>query len=110
MDINKPQTSDEEGAQPPALLAGSPYRPLSRRRRQAQSTEPRSAVQRPAANMVFTASPTTIAAAVAKKAADPEPAAFVWRRAAENAAAENAAAQDNAAAEPATGSSDPPGK
>lgn len=44
---NKPQTSDEEGvpAPPvptpsPALPARSPFRPLSRRRRQAQLPEP----------------------------------------------------------------------
>lgn len=91
MDIDKPQTSDEEGAQPPARLAGSPYRPVSRRRRQALLAEQRSAVERPAASSVFTVSPTTVAAAVAKSGADPDPAAFVWRR-------------DGAAA------SDPPGK
>jgi hypothetical protein len=125
MDVNKPKTSDEEGAQPPALLAGSPYRPLSRRRRQALSGEPRSAVERPAASVVFTASPATIAAAVAKNGVGPEPAAaFVWPRTATEAAAAGiaaaeaaagvAAAQDAAAeiagSEPATGSSDAPGK
>jgi hypothetical protein len=96
MDTNKPQTSDEEGAPPPALPAGSPYRPLSRRRRQALPAERRSAVERPAASAVFTASPTTIAAAVAKSGADHEPAAFVWRR--------------DATAEPTVDASGPPGK
>ncbi|HET9771740.1 MAG TPA: hypothetical protein VFS16_12690, partial [Acidimicrobiia bacterium] len=66
MDTNKPQTSDEEGAQPPPLLARSPYRPLSLRRRQALPAEPQPAVERPRTNPVFNASPSTVAAALAK--------------------------------------------
>ena len=81
MDTNRPQTSDEEGAQPPPLLARSPYRPLSRRRRQAMPAEPRPAVERPAASSVFNASPETIAAALAKGTAAPDGAALTWRRA-----------------------------
>lgn len=83
---NKPQTSDEEGvpAPPvptpsPALPARSPFRPLSRRRRQAQLPEPPAAVERPTTNMVFDASPTTLAAALAKAGAPSEESAPAWR-------------------------------
>jgi hypothetical protein len=83
---NKPQTSDEEGvpappvtAPSPALPARSPFRPLSRRRRQAQLPEPPAAVERPGTNMVFDASPTTIAAALAKAGAPSDESALAWR-------------------------------
>jgi hypothetical protein len=83
---NKPQTSDEEEvpalpvtAPSPALPARSPFRPLSRRRRQAQVHEPPAAVERPGTNTVFDASPTTIAAALAKAGAPSEETSLVWR-------------------------------
>jgi hypothetical protein len=72
---NKPQTSDEEAAQaPPAptLPARSPYRPLSRRRRQEQLVEPEAQVERPVTTTKFDASPTTIAAALAKTGTSPD--------------------------------------
>lgn len=72
---NKPQTSDEEAAQPaaaPTLSARSPYRPLSRRRRQDQPVEPEAQVERPHTTMRFDASPTTLAAALAKTGASPD--------------------------------------
>lgn len=82
----KPQTSDEQevpappGPAPsPALPARSPFRPLSLRRRQAQLPEPPPVVERPGTNMVFDASPTTIAAALAKAGAPSEEAALAWR-------------------------------
>ena len=82
----KPQTSDEEEVPappaptpPPALPARSPFRPLSRRRRQARPPEPPAAVERPSTNMVFDASPTTIAAALAKAGASPDDASLAWR-------------------------------
>lgn len=81
MDTNKPQTSDDEGAQPPPPLARSPYRPLSRQRRQAQPVQARSAVERPTGGAVFTASPNTIAAARARTGASPEETTLAWRRA-----------------------------
>lgn len=69
----KPQTSDEEDVPappapilPPALPAGSPFRPVSHRRRQAKLPEAPAAVERPSTNIVFEASPTTIASALAK--------------------------------------------
>ena len=80
MDTNKPQTSDDEGAQPPPLLARSPYRPLSRQRRQAQPAQAQPAVERPTISTVFTASPNTIAAARAKTGASPEETTLAWRR------------------------------
>ena len=83
---NKPQASDEEEvpAQPatapsPALPARNPFRPLSRRRRQAQLPEPPAAVERPSANLVFDASPTTIAAALAKAGAPSDESSLAWR-------------------------------
>ena len=81
MDTNKPQTSDDEGAQPPPLLARSPYRPLSRQRRQAQPVETQSAVERPTTGAIFTVSPLTIAAARARTGVSPEETTLAWRRA-----------------------------
>ncbi len=78
MDTNKPQTSDDEGAQPPPLLARSPYRPLSRRRREAQPVAAQSAVERPTASFVFTASPNTIAAALAITGVAPYETTLAW--------------------------------
>ena len=67
----KPQASDEEAAPPPAPpapppSARSPFLPLSRRRREQQLARPVPAVERPDTSLVFDASPTTIAAALAK--------------------------------------------
>ncbi len=82
---NKPQTDEEEVPAPPvtapspALPARSPFRPLSRRRRQAQLPEPPAAVERPGTNMVFDASPTTIAAALAKAGAPSDESSLAWR-------------------------------
>jgi hypothetical protein len=83
---NKPQTSDEEGvpappapAPSPALPARSPFRPLSRRRRQARLPEPPAAVERPSTNLVFDASPTTLAAALAKAGAPSDESSLAWR-------------------------------
>ena len=83
---NKPQTSDgEEIPAPPvptpspALPARSPFLPLSRRRRQTQQPEPPSAVERPTTSLVFDASPTTIAAALAKAGASPAEPSLAWR-------------------------------
>lgn len=82
----KPQISDEEEipAPPapvpsPALPARSPFRPLSRRRRQAQLPEPPAAVERPGTHLVFDASPTTIAAALAKAGAPSAESSLAWR-------------------------------
>lgn len=82
----KPQTSDEEEvpappvtAPSPALPARSPFRPLSRRQRQAQLPEPPPAVERPSTSLVFDASPTTIAAALAKAGASPDEPSLAWR-------------------------------
>jgi hypothetical protein len=82
----KPQTSDEEEvpappapAPSPALPARSPFRPLSLRRRQAQLPEPPPAVERPSTSLVFDASPTTIAAALAKTGASPDDVSLAWR-------------------------------
>jgi hypothetical protein len=52
---------------------------LSRRRRQAQLPEPPAAVERPSANLVFDASPTTIAAALAKAGAPSDESSLAWR-------------------------------
>jgi hypothetical protein len=83
---NKPQTSDGEDipvppvpAPSPALPARSPFQPLSRRRRQAQRPEPPSAVERPSTSLIFDASPTTIAAALAKAGASPTEPSLAWR-------------------------------
>ena len=82
----KPQTSDEEEvtappvpAPSPSLQARSPFRPLSGRRRQAQVTEPPPAVERPSTSLVFDASPTTVAAALAKAGASPDEPSLAWR-------------------------------
>lgn len=106
MDTDKPQTWDEEGAQqPPPLLARSPYRPLSLRRRQARPAEAQPAVERPTANSVFSASPNTVAAALANTLASPDGAPLVWvrRRADAGVGAEPATDGDHA-------SEDAPGK
>jgi hypothetical protein len=78
MDTDKPQTSDEEGAQPPLLPARSPYRPLSLRRRQAMPAVPQPAVGRPVTRSVFNASPNTIAAALGIVPSGDE-ATLTWR-------------------------------
>lgn len=82
----KPQTSDEEEvsappvpAPSPSLQARSPFRPLSLRRRQVQVTDPPPAVERPATSLVFDASPTTVAAALAKAGAPPDEPSLEWR-------------------------------
>lgn len=80
----KPQTSEEETAPPAAILhpsALSPFRPLSRRRRQQQGAGPVPAVERPNTSLVFDASPTTIAAQLAKAGRPPaEPGRLAWSR------------------------------
>jgi hypothetical protein len=82
----KPQVSeDEEAPAPPVpdpsppLQARSPFRPLSRRRRQAQPAESPSAVERPSTSLVFDASPTTVAAALAKAGMSPAEPSLAWR-------------------------------
>lgn len=79
---NKPQQTSEEDAPPappPApLQARSPYRPLSRRKRQEQVVEAPPAVERPVSNSRFDASPTRISAALAKAGASPEDTALAW--------------------------------
>ena len=82
----KPQASeeDEAPAQPapppaPSLQTRNPFRPLSRRRRQVQIPEPPAAVERPSTSLVFDASPTTLAAALAKAGASPAEASLAWR-------------------------------
>jgi hypothetical protein len=98
----KPQTSEEEEAPaPPAvepsppLPARSPFRPLSLRRRQARLPEPPPAVERPSTSLVFDASPTTLAAALAKAGAAPDEASLAWsaRPASEPAASEFAGSE-----------------
>lgn len=80
---NKPQQTSEEEVTPEApvapLQARSPYRPLSRRKRQEKIVEPSPAVERPLAADRFDASPTRISAALAKKGASPEESVLVWR-------------------------------
>ena len=80
---NKRQPISEEEVTPEApvapLQARSPYRPLSRRKRQEQMVEPPPAVERPVATDRFGASPTRINAALAKKGALPEESVLVWR-------------------------------
>ena len=76
------QTSEEEvtPAAPPAVLqARSPYRPLSRRRRQEQVPETPPAVERPSVSMTFDASPTKLSAALAKAGASREESVLVWK-------------------------------
>jgi hypothetical protein len=84
---NKPQASDEEQevlgppvpAPSPTLQARSPFRPLSRRRRQAQVAEPPSVLERPSTSLVFDASPTTVAAVLAKAGGSPAAPSLAWR-------------------------------
>ena len=81
----KPQASEEDEAplvssHSPSLQARSPFRPLPRRLRQAQVAEPPAAVERPSTSLVFDASPTTVAAALAKAGASPDKSALAWRR------------------------------
>jgi hypothetical protein len=81
----KPQASEEDEAPlvptpSPSLQARSPFRPLPRRLRQAQVAEPPAAVERPSTSLVFDASPTTVAAALAKAGAPPDKSALAWRR------------------------------
>ena len=83
----KPQASEkeEEALAPPvpdpspSLQARNPFRPLSRRRRQAHVAEPPPAVERPSTSLVFDASPTTVAAALAKTGAAPTESSLAWR-------------------------------
>jgi hypothetical protein len=79
---NKRQPISEEEVTPEApvapLQARSPYRPLSRRKRQEQIVEPPPAVERPIASQRFDVSPTRLSAALAKKGALPEEAILVW--------------------------------
>ena len=82
----KPQVS-EEGEAPappvpdlsPRLPARSPFRPLSRRRRQAQAPEPPAAVERPSTSLIFDASPTTVSAALATTGTSPAEPSLAWR-------------------------------
>ena len=83
----KPQASEEDEAQAlpapapsPTLQARSPFRPLSLRRRQAQVPELPAAVERPSTALIFDASPTRVAAALAKAGASPEEASLAWRK------------------------------
>ena len=99
---NKPQTSDEEDVPaPPApgpspvLPARSPFRPVSRRRRQAQLPEPPAAVERPTTNTVFGASPTTVAAALAKAGTQSDESSLVWRPGADSEIDEDGEAGDD---------------
>ena len=82
----KPQISDEEEvpappvpAPSPSLPGRNPFRPMSLRRRQAQVAEPATAVERPSTSLVFEASPTTVAAALAKAGASHDEASLAWR-------------------------------
>ena len=74
---NKPQQTSEEEVTPAApvgqLQARSPYRPLSRRRRQEQVPGPPPFVERPITTLKFVASPTTVSAVLAKVEAAQEP-------------------------------------
>ena len=80
---NKRQQTSEDEVTPDVpvapLHARSPYRPLSRRKRQEQAVQPVPAVERPVAADRFDASPTRISAALAKKGALPEESVLVWR-------------------------------
>ena len=82
----KPQASEENEAPAqslpapsPSLPARNPFRPLSRRRRQAQVPEPPAAVERPSTSLVFDASPTTLAAALAKAGGSSAEPSLAWR-------------------------------
>ena len=78
---NKPQQTSEEVVTPAVpvgqLQARSPYRPLSRRKRQEQIPGAAPAVQRPITTPKFDASPTTVSAVLAKVEAAEEP-VLVW--------------------------------
>ena len=63
----------------PALPARSPFRPVSRRRRQAQLPDPPAVIERPGTNRIFDASPTTIAATLAKAGAPSAESSLAWR-------------------------------
>ena len=83
---NKPPRSDEQEVPdtpvpppPPAGPTRSPFRPLSRRRRQVKVAGQAAAVERPSASLLFDASPTTIAAALAKAGASPDEQSLAWR-------------------------------
>jgi len=79
---NKPQQTSEEEATPEVpvaqLQARSPYRPLSRRKRQEQVVEPPPAVERPVASSRFDASPTRLSAALIKAGASPDETSLTW--------------------------------
>ena len=82
----KPQVSEEEEAPAlpvpdpsPRLPARSPFRPLSRRRRQAQTPEPPAVVERPNSGLIFDASPTTVSAALAKAGTSTAEPSLAWR-------------------------------
>ena len=89
---NKPQQTSEEAVPPEApagpLQARSPYRPLSRRKRQEQVVEPPPAVERPSVSLRFDASPTRISAVLAKTGTPQDEAVLVWRAAAPDIEAE----------------------
>ena len=83
---NKPQISDgQDVAAPPvpaplpSLPARNPFRPMSLRRRQAEVAERPAAVERPSTNLVFEASPATVAAALAKAGTSHDEASLAWR-------------------------------
>ena len=80
---NKPQPTSDEEVTPAApvgpLQARSPYRPLSRRKRQEQTVEPPPAVERPVTSSKFDASPTTLSAALAKAGTSAEETVLAWR-------------------------------
>jgi hypothetical protein len=82
---NKPQQTSEEEVTPDApagpLQARSPYRPLSRRKRQDQVVEP-PAVERPSVSLRFDVSPTRISAVLAKAGTSQDETVLVWRPAA----------------------------
>ena len=86
MDASKKRPASEEEVAPaaplpapsPSLQARNPFRPLSRRRRQAQPPEPPAAVERPDTSLLFDASPTTVAAALAKAGAGPDDGSLAW--------------------------------
>ncbi len=84
---NKPQQTSEEEVTPEApagpLHARSPYRPLSRRKRQEQVVEPPPAVERPSVTLRFDASPTRISAVLAKAGTSQDETILVWRTSAE---------------------------
>ena len=82
---NKPQQTSEGEVTPEApagpLQARSPYRPLSRRKRQDQVADP------PNVDLRFDASPPRISAALAKTGTPQDEAVLVWRGAAAGDAA-----------------------